>query len=300
MKMEGGIYLNSYGGDKAYGKHDFMVMCPCAKDWHDAMDEFTQRMFNEARGSAIYYDQIGCAGYRLCYNPGHGHPAGGGSWWADGYRAFLKREHDKYAPQNIAITTEGTAECYMDVCDGQLVVTDASGEDVPFFPAVYSGYAIYFGTRQSARKAFDPTFALMAREFTWGVVNGWSDNWYPNRWGTDKRTAEAAYAFAKAREVNRDVFALGTLEDELRPVEPVEKRTFVWEPTYGKYSSTGEVAVVTGTWWKDRSGRHVLAAVNTTDERRQVKFRIPGSDKPIEMSFKPREITVRRFSSKGE
>jgi hypothetical protein len=296
MKQIGGFYPDPYGGDKAYGRHDFAVMCPFAKNWQDAMSEFTERTFKEAGANAIYYDQIGCAGYRLCFNPNHGHPVGGGSWWADGYRAFLKREHDRYAPMNIALTTEGTAECYMDVCDGQLVVTAATGEDVPFFPAVYSGYAIYFGTRQSARKAFDPTFALMAREFTWGVVNGWSDDWYPNRWGTEKRTAEAAVAFARAREANRDLFVYGTLEDELRPVSPLEMRTHVWKGTWTKTAYTGDVAVVTGTWWKDRAGKSVLSAVNTTDDPQTVKFRVPHrKDVCVSRTFKPREIVVERY-----
>ena len=296
MKQDGGFYPDPYGGDKAYGRHDFAVMCPYAKNWQDAMSEFTERTFSEAGANAIYYDQVGCASYRLCFNPSHGHPVGGGSWWADGYRAFLKREHDRYAQKNIALTTEGTAECYMDVCDGQLVVTAASGEDVPFFPAVYSGYAIYFGTRQSARKAFDPTFAMMAREFTWGVVNGWSDDWYPNRWGTEKRTAEAAVAFARARERNRDVFVYGTLEDELRPIEPIQRRSFEWKHTWIKRCSTGEVAVVTGTWWKDRSGKSVLSAVNITDDPQTVKFRVPDrKNGSVSRTFKPREIVVERY-----
>ena len=296
MKEEGGFYPDPYGGDKAYGRHDFAVMCPCARDWQDAVAEFTERTMSEAGANAIYYDQIGCAGYRLCYNPAHGHPLGGGSWWADGYRRMLKREHDRWAPRNVALTTEGTAECYMDVCDGQLVVTAASGEDVPFFPAVYSGYAIYFGTRQSARKAFDPTFALMAREFTWGVANGWSDDWYPNRWGTEKRTAEAAHAFAKARERNRDVFVYGTLEDELRPLDPLPIRRFEWKNTWISRSSTGEVAVVTGTWWTDRRGRKALSAVNITDERQRVRFAVPGKAGKVEsLELEPREIAVKRY-----
>ena len=295
MRENGDFYPDPYGGDKAYGRHDFAVMCPYAKDWQDTMCEFTDRTVDEAKANAIYYDQIGCAGYRLCFNPDHGHPVGGGSWWADGYRAMLERMHDKYAPQNVALTTEGTAECYMDVCDGQLVVTSATGEDVPFWPAVYSGYAIYFGTRQSSRKPFDPTFALMAREFTWGVVNGWSDDWYPNRWGTEKRTAEATCAFARAREANRDLFVYGTLEDELRPLNPIGKREYEWKGTWSKHAFTGEVAVVTGTWWTDRSGSKVLVAVNTTDEPQTVKFIVPGGKKSTVRNFKPREIVVENF-----
>jgi hypothetical protein len=136
----------------------------------------------------------------------------------------------------------------------------------------------------------------MAREFTWGIANGWSDDWYPNRWGTEKRTAEAAYAFAKARELNRDVFVYGTLEDELRPLEPIEKRRFEWRQTWSKRFSTGEVPVVTGTWWTDRNGRKVLAAVNITDGSQRVRFAVPGKVKQFEsLEFGPREIVVKRY-----
>jgi hypothetical protein len=136
----------------------------------------------------------------------------------------------------------------------------------------------------------------MAREFTWGVANGWSDDWYPNRWGTEKRTVEAAYAFAKVREQNRDVFVYGTLEDELRPLDTLPQRRFEWKNTWIKRASTGEVAVVTGTWWSDRLGRKVLAAVNITDERQSVRFTVPGKMKKVEsLEFGPREIMVKRY-----
>ena len=136
----------------------------------------------------------------------------------------------------------------------------------------------------------------MAREFTWGVANGWSDDWYPNRWGTEKRTAEAACAFARARELNRDVFVYGTLEDELRPLEPVEKKRVVWEQTWNARASTGEVAVVTGAWWTDRGGRKTLVAVNLTDERQGVSFRIPGrANETGKAELAPREIHVKKY-----
>ena len=127
-------------------------------------------------------------------------------------------------------------------------------------------------------------------------MNGWSDDWYPNRWGTEKRTAEAAVAFARARERNRDVFVYGTLEDELRPVSPIEMRTHIWKGTWTKTAYTGDVAVVTGTWWKDRAGKSVLSAVNTTDDPQTVKFRVPHrKDVCVSRTFKPREIVVERY-----
>ena len=142
----------------------------------------------------LYYDQIGCSHAKLCHVPEHGHPLGGGTWWADGYRAFLGRERDKFSAQGVAMTIEGSCECYIDVCDGFLVVTAATVEDVPLLPAVYSGYAVYFGQRQNIDTPFDSAFPLMAREFTWGVVNGWNAGWK---------------SVVRVRDMGRDVFGDG-------------------------------------------------------------------------------------------
>ncbi len=53
--------------------------------------------------------------------------------------------------------------------------------------------------------------------------------------------------------------------------------------------------VVTGAWWKDLSGRLVLAAVNVTGEKQIVEFSIPDNGGTGTLELAPHEIVVRKF-----
>ncbi len=296
VRENGTVYTEFWSG-KPYGRHAFAIMCPAAHGWQDVMQELALRTVNETGCNAIYYDQVGCAAPRPCYNPAHGHPLGGGTWWTEGYREIFRRARESLAAKGVAIATEGTAECFIDLCDGQLVATAATGEDVPFLPAVYSGYTIYFGTRQSAREDFDSTFAIMAREFVWGVANCWGDDWYPNRWGTVKETAEAAGAFARMRERAKDFLVYGTLVDDLRPLNELPDKVVSREIYSGSNRTVTEFRFksVIGAWWTDRCGRPALLAVNLTDCEQTVDFQIWPTSEKSSLVFKPREIAFERF-----
>ena len=297
LREDGTVFTEPWFG-RPYGKHDFAIMCPAVARWRDLLQDLAIRTVEETHANAIYYDQIGCAAHRPCFNPAHGHPLGGGTWWTDGNREIFRRAREVLSPKGVALTTEGTAECYMDLCDGQLLATSATGEDVPFYPAVYAGYTVYFGTRQSARMDFDSTFAIMAREFVWGVANGWSDDWYPNRWGTVKETADAACAFAKAREDARDFLVYGTLEDELRPLDALEERSWTKELFKGANKVENELRLpaVIGAWWRNRKGERALVAVNVTDAPQTVRFQVFGTQgEERRLEVKPRAILVRAY-----
>ena len=268
-RRENGDWYNEPYAGGLYGKHDFAVMCPCAPRWQAIIDHFSDRMFRETGANAIYYDQVGCGPPRLCFATEHGHPAGGGGWWARGRHEYLERAHSKYSPKNIPVTFEGTGESFMDVCDGNLVVTRATAEDVPFFPAVYSGYTIYFGIRQNVRdQKFDAAFSLMAREFAWGVINGWNWDWPTQDKRIDPRCGEAARLFAHAHAAARDFLVFGSLEGDFVPVKPIERRTFDWRMHWrGDYYEHADLPVVFGAWWRDVSDRRkALVAVNLTDD----------------------------------
>jgi hypothetical protein len=271
-------------------------MCPYSRTWQDVLSGVSARAVADLGANAVYYDQIGCSHPKLCHVAEHGHPLGGGTWWADGYRAFLGRERDKFSAQGVAMTIEGSCECYIDVCDGFLVVTAATAEDVPLLPAVYSGYAVYFGQRQNIDTPFDSAFPLMAREFTWGVVNGWNAGWGRGKDADRRRLEKATVDFARARESNRDVFLHGTLIDELRPLKPLARKRFLWKSNRRKRPDVkGDMPVVTGAWWKDISGRLVLAAVNVTGEKQIVEFSIPDDGGTGTLELAPHEIVVRKF-----
>ena len=225
-----------------YGKYDFAVMCPASTNWQDILVDRTLRTVEATGAGAIYLDQIACSAPRICHDVRHGHPCGGGSWWADGYRAALSRIHDKLAPQNIPVTSEGAGDAWLDVIDGYLLASDPEPGDLPFYAAVYSDYATYFGTWLfPAGMEFPKFFTYFSRAALWGVETGWVS------WITFKKYAkygEVFLAAMKLREENAAFLAYGELTGE---------RRFAAAPS------------VYATTWRSADGRTCTALANSAD-----------------------------------
>lgn len=172
QKEKGGVYTEHYGN-----KVKQSPMCPYTAYWQDTIAGSVERLVTDLGVNAVYIDQIAAAGPEFCFNPSHGHPLGGGSWWVDGYRQMLKkvRAFARGAGRGVFITSECTAEPFMDGVDAFLVVTDRSQFSIPVLPAVYSGYTLYFGSYESAITEFsDEQWAMeLGRDFVWGGQNGW-------------------------------------------------------------------------------------------------------------------------------
>ena len=307
-REDGGLYTEKWSG-KPYGRHDFGIMCPVSKDWQNLVHRLAIESIAQTHCNAIYYDQIGCASPRGCCNLSHGHPLGGGSWWADGYRVMLGRAHNVFSPHNIAMTTEGTAECYMDVCDGFLATAVPTAEDVPFWTAVYSGFTTYFASRFSVSSRFENgvdferTFPLMAREFVWGIVNCWSDDWRGEK-GIDGRKCDAALGFARARQSLMEFLALGSLEAPLETVGALPPVPYtVWEAMHSrKNPKSAELPAVIGAWWRDVSRQKMaLIGVNVSGETQTFRFKCPDSGScPVVQSLSAQSRPkVYRDSSSG-
>jgi hypothetical protein len=175
-----------------------------------------------------------------------------------------------------------------------------TAEDVPFWTAVYSGYTTYFGSRFSVSSRFcdavdfERTYPLMAREFIWGFVNCWSDDWRGAK-GVDGRKCDAALAFARARQDMMDFLALGTLEGQLNTEEPLPSVPYtVWSAMHSrKNAASAHMHAVIGAWWQDVSRRRLaLVGVNVSGEEQTFRFRLPDgcdtlSPHPLSMQEPP-------------
>jgi len=84
---------------------------------------------------------------RLCFAEDHGHPVGGGGFWARGYDDLLAtmRERCQAVNPRFIITTESHAEPYMAGLDGFLMCNLVGANQVPLFSAIYGGYTQTFG-----------------------------------------------------------------------------------------------------------------------------------------------------------
>ena len=278
MKPGGGAQIESYNN------RTFAVMCPCAKGWQDVLMYNATNVVFGCATTALYYDQISCSRPQPCFNPAHGHPLGGGSWWDDGYRKALVPIHEALSAKGVPLTSEGMAENWMDVVEGHLHCHDPDPEDVPFYPAVYSGYTTYFGTRFQPIDAVETAFAVQARGLVWGMTPGWSATWILNK-GKDA-WLDCVRKAGVVRRAAREFLAYGTLVDELRLEEkqPVVQFDMKRKKNRTKPAEPYEyfMPAVFGTVWKDSSGkRTAVIAVNVSDEKRTVRFRLPAGVKTL-------------------
>ena len=298
----------------------FYVMCPTAQKWHDTLLKNFENTVFAWNAGAVYCDQIACSRPRLCYNPEHGHPLAGGNWWAEGYRSALEPVRKLLARKGAPITSEGLAECWLDCIDGHLMCTDPMKDDVPFYPAVYSGYTTYFGARMQHFDRPEVVHAYQVRSLIWGAVPGWMHPWMFRGKNKNAMVVDSLLKTGRVRRAARDFLAYGTLEDELRPLNALKTVEFSWErKAKGKKAKqpvnmfTSTMPAVVGTVWKNHDGtRDAVIAANVSSEKQVVRFALPsqggkmapldieGSD-PVrysvsggiaELNLEPRQIVV--------
>ena len=268
MKPNGSPYIERYLNKRVQG-----VMCPHTGFWQDVMSGLADRITGELRAPGVFMDQVGAAGPMRCWNPRHGHTLGGGTYWFDGYRKLLRRAHAITASRGAFLTTEGTSETWMDNVDGYLCVTFLSDRDVPFYPAVYSGYTTYFCSPQSFSDTPDAFWAFQSRQVLWGVVPGWFEPAYVLKEGdaTVDAKREMVGRLCRFRQRNLDCLAYGELLDELRMAENPGRVSFVLNPRWTvKEPQEVVMPAVLGSLWRSCDGKKVAFIANLTDEEQVV------------------------------
>jgi hypothetical protein len=255
---------------EVYGSGRYLVpMCPATKLWQNKVQEICHRLMAECGVNGIYLDQIGAAAPAACYDASHGHPAGGGRHWTDGYRAMLSPVKAEAARLGVALTTENTAEPYMDNIDGYLAWNPRYQEDVPLLPAVYSGYTVYFTSPQSSLDSLDAFCAAQARDFLWGCQLGWNDAWILKEQHREKQQFQLA--LCKCRLAAKDFMVYGQLVDEVRPVNDVPETTHLW---HRSQPHAARLPAVMGTVWKDGCGRLAVIAANASGQPQKFDFNV--------------------------
>ena len=261
----------------AYLGNDCAIMCPSSDKWKGSVWKWSRQVLDETGANAIYYDQVSVARPFECYDVRHGHPVGGGTWWTDGYRKMLEPMHELFASRNAPITSELSGDQWLDLIDGYLLCGAPHDDEVPFFPAVYSGRAIYFGSEENMCDPPDTFESWQYRQFTWGVLPGWFDRW---DLGDGKFAAQRNLILrvAKIRRAAEAFMVYGSLADEVRFAEPPPVReyrmNYLWRPN--TWIDKVHMPDLHGTVWRDVSGtKSAVFAANATASSRRVKFRLP-------------------------
>ena len=269
-----------------YGRR-FGVMCPYTALWQETLRAMGMKNLDEMGANGIYYDQVTCSPPTPCSNPAHGHPAVGGSWWVDGYRRALEPVHKAYSARNAPITSEQGGDHLPDVVDGYLFALMPRNEDVPFWPAVYSGYLVYHGTRVMPNNAMPEFFAMHARSAIWGVVPGWMFDWMLAGTGFPNKISVVTQ-LGRFRHVAKRYMSYGSLIGDLKPLGRLDRILFEFKDYSGPLaknpcdSSRAELDAVIGAWWRSADGKRMaLALANVSSTRQTVEFRAPSGMKSL-------------------
>ena len=263
-------------------KHKLAVMCPTSEAWRDVVAKLAHdaimapsEAINGAWFGGIYYDQTACSYPVPCWAPGHSHPKGGGCWWVNGQRRIHSVVHDWCAKRGAPIFSEGTGDMYLDMIDGYLKASWPDEDEVPFYPAVYAGYAIYYGNYQSLRDSIDSFRAYQMRDFTCGVLLGWLDRFNVTS-SEFAEKQELLGMLARVRRAAAEFMVYGTLEDEVRFVEAPPRGKFEIKALWQDTKRTFTLPTVTGTVWRNLAGTATaLVVANASDESQTIRFRIP-------------------------
>ena len=263
-QRSGEPYTEVYGSGRRLAP-----MCPYTKLWQDRVNQIIHGLIHDCGVNAIYLDQIGAARPRLCWDPAHGHPLGGGRHWVDGYRTMLDQVKAQAAANDVGLTTENTAEPYMDNIDAFLTWSPRHDTDVPLLPAVYSGYTLYFSSPQDARDDLEAFIMAHGRDFLWGCQLGWNGEWMMEDAHRDK--AEFLTELCRHRLAGKAYLVYGQLLDDLHWAEPVGTVTSTWNR---RTAHPATLPAVMGTLWQARDGSLGVFIVNLSPEPQRVRYAI--------------------------
>jgi len=256
-------------------------MCPTTELWKKTVAENAMRLFDELDVDGVYLDQISCSLPQPCHDASHGHRLGGGKFWTQGYRELMKPIREDAVKRGAALTSEAAAEPYMDSFDAFLTWFGNNPNDVPLLPAVYSGYALYFGCSQSRNDSFDSYCALQARSFLWGCQLGWNGTILMDK---DKEEfVPFTHKLCRTRLENLDCFLYGELVGELIPVGEVPMVDVKWERD--KVGEFKVPAIMSAVWLSDKGERRAFIVNISGDERRfEYKFTPNGETHSVTLS----------------
>jgi hypothetical protein len=161
------------------------VACPYTEFWKEVLVNLTVTAVRDYGVDVVYLDEMGWM-MHPCFDPAHGHPIGGGNWWATACSSILdavRTEIRRYNPQAI-VTSEEVTEVYIPNTDGfrthELVrlfyeweyVARANGISIPLFSYVYHEYSMIYGFDCDPYDFANTAYWMVAQRVLRGSIPG--------------------------------------------------------------------------------------------------------------------------------
>ncbi len=283
-----------------YPTAQFAWPCPYLDAWPDRAVEIIRHIM-ELGVTGIYLDTTTGNAYQ-CFSREHGHPSGGGNYWTQGSRRYLKRIRETVKSVNPLgiMTGENPCEIYVDLMDGFLLYVSHFPTHVPAFQAIYGDYIGTYGQFLSSPAKIGEDYPFM---LPMGIcfING-------DQFGCTARTdytmqqqgaKDMAWlrrlAYFRVKVVNRYV-GLGEMlrAPKIENTLPqVSGWWWAWPEKPPWITRTVTRPAVIHSAWRASDGSVGIVFLNISEEPQQITFSIEG----YQYGFPPGEdLTTRGLS----
>lgn len=291
-----------------FTKQPCASMCLGTAFWRGKYASLAERAIRDLGVNGIYMDQA-CLSM-ACYDPEHSHPAGGGTYWVDGFTklaADIRARSGAAGGFSPALAGEGCGEPWLPHLDVMLSLQVSreryaapdGWETIPFFHAVYHPHAVFFGNYSSLTmppyddlwpaefapneplrlldRSFSTQFYLeQARSFVWGQQPTIA-NFLPEHLDSRSRELDYLMRLSKVRSQALQYLLHGTM---LRPpsiktasAKIDMSRLSIYAGQQGglkTFTKTVPLALVSA--WRSPAGGLAFALASISGERQPVSI----------------------------
>ncbi len=282
-----------YAWPETYGNGQMLTgMCLHTEYWRQTVVELCRRIVGELGCGGVYLDQLGCFGGRVCLDPRHGHPLGGGPYWLAGMRRLLAEIREAVGPEPLLTTENNWEGCVADF-DALLDTQWNHETNLPIFPAVYGGLGAIYGGDLFERAYADGGDTFIQRagmRFVWGGQFGWG-HFEPLLKAENQALLDYFATLCRLRTEYARLFCRGEF---MRPPEVrLADGTLCAEPLRGP---------VLAAQWRDPDApeQAALFLVNVTRQPQRVQVRPAGAAAGIKIDLAPLAASVTPVRLAGE
>jgi len=316
-----------------FTKQACATMCMHTPFWRNKYAGIAEEVLNDLRVAGIYMDQA-CSSLS-CYDPSHGHPLGGGSYWIQGFQKLSKDIRNR-ANTKVTLAGEGCGEAWLPYLDLMLSLQVArerysvpkdGWQVIPFFSAVYHPYAVLYGNYSSLTEP--PYDDLWPEEFAPKeplklLPQTFSKQFYLEQarsfaWGQQPTIANFLPEHIEQRKVEIDYF-MRLVKIRNRATKYLLHGTFLRPPTLDVPSETiplsrlsiyagqkGGVSLAEGTYpvvvsgaWQAPDGNVAVALASFSDESLTFPLRLNHFTHPLGKQGRIYRITEKGRKRIGE